>query len=409
MQEILSIRADSADDEQFASAADKIAEVNDCSTSPQAAQPSSSLMPVTPATENVTIPESDPGFVSARTSISTLEEFEEIPRGICVLQDYEDRQELKDKEELEPVHPTTPSQIRLFLSLFMCVSEWDIISVGTGRNKAKGITRTISGVPTAQRNKRLQKGGHIEKSRGDCTEGLKANKTVGYKNLDLLTNLLTRRRTRSVNTSVKYSAQINTDSPAAVLVEVRSRCTEMITSVHIQGNGKQTQAADNAESVAHNHQCRLFLRDLNSGTNFLVDTGAFISALLKKFQITTQSGTALYAANGTKINTYGTITALVDFGLRRPFRWTYILADIQHPIIGAEFLINFGLFVDLRRARLIDEETGLATHGKSVHVASPTIHTIPGHGPYDHILREFPQSPGHRDSNEITERLSQPD
>ncbi|KAL1140022.1 hypothetical protein AAG570_006999 [Ranatra chinensis] len=172
--------------------------------------------------------------------------------------------------------------------------------------------------------------------------------------------------------------------------KVRRRRTEMFTSVHIQGAGKLEQAADKAESVAHNQQCRLFLRDLNSGTNFLVDTGASISALPRKGQTTTQSGMALYAANGTKINTYGTITALVDFGLRRPFRWTYVLADIQHPIIGADFLTNFGLLVDLRRSRLIDEETGLATQGKSVHVATPTIHTIPGHGPYDHIPREFP-------------------
>ncbi|KAL1129635.1 hypothetical protein AAG570_012580 [Ranatra chinensis] len=108
----------------------------------------------------------------------------------------------------------------------------------------------------------------------------------------------------------------------------------MFTSVHIQGAGKLEQAADKAESVAHNQQCRLFLRDLNSGTNFLVDTGASISALPRKGQTTKQS--------------------------------------------------------DLRRAQLIDEETGLATQGKSVHMATPTIHTIPGHGPYDHILREFP-------------------
>ncbi|KAL1114986.1 hypothetical protein AAG570_007809 [Ranatra chinensis] len=172
--------------------------------------------------------------------------------------------------------------------------------------------------------------------------------------------------------------------------EVRRRRTEMFTPVHFQDAGKLEQAADKAESVAHNQQCRLFLRDLNSGTNFLVDTGASISALPRKGQTTTQSGMALYAANGTKINTYGTITALVDFGLRRPFRWSYVLADIQHPIIGADFLTNFGLLVDLRRSRLIDEETGLATEGKPVHVATPTIHTIPGHGPYDHILREFP-------------------
>ncbi|KAL1117920.1 hypothetical protein AAG570_004233 [Ranatra chinensis] len=57
MQEILSIRADNTDDDQLASAADKIAEVDDGSTMPQSAQlcSSSSPSPATPSSVDLLI------------------------------------------------------------------------------------------------------------------------------------------------------------------------------------------------------------------------------------------------------------------------------------------------------------------------------------------------------------------
>jgi hypothetical protein len=35
--------------------------------------------------------------------------------------------------------------------------------------------------------------------------------------------------------------------------------------------------------------------------------------------------------------------------LRRDFTWRFIIADVTQPIIGADFLSHYGLFVNLRK------------------------------------------------------------
>ncbi|KAL1117502.1 hypothetical protein AAG570_003821 [Ranatra chinensis] len=217
--------------------------------------------------------------------------------------------------------------------------------------------------------------------------------TLATENLlvDLLTKLLTHmdnqeRQDQRRRPSSRSWNRLSSRSPSASKLTY-SRCFYRRKLERTHGNAyflvhtrywkTETGSGQGGIHCPQSTVVRLFLRDLNSRTNFLVDTGASISALPRRGQTTTQSGTAVYAANETKINTNGTITALVNFGLQHPFRWTYILADIQHPIIDADFLTNFGLLVDLRRTKFVDEETGLATRGKSILVATPTIHNIP--------------------------------
>ncbi len=36
------------------------------------------------------------------------------------------------------------------------------------------------------------------------------------------------------------------------------------------------------------------------------------------------------------------------------FTWTFLLADVQFPIIGVDFLRNFRLLVDIAAGRLVD-------------------------------------------------------
>ncbi|KFD47482.1 hypothetical protein M513_11643 [Trichuris suis] len=40
--------------------------------------------------------------------------------------------------------------------------------------------------------------------------------------------------------------------------------------------------------------------------------------------------------------------------MRQKFSWTFVIADVQQPIIGADFLRHFTLLVDMRHHRLID-------------------------------------------------------
>lgn len=96
---------------------------------------------------------------------------------------------------------------------------------------------------------------------------------------------------------------------------------------------------------------------------FLIDTGANISVICKPHRksITPNQQYKLYAANGSKINTYGEKTLSINLGLRRNFVWTFIVADVSQPIIGADFLEHYKILVDLAGNKLIDRVTELTT------------------------------------------------
>ena len=61
-----------------------------------------------------------------------------------------------------------------------------------------------------------------------------------------------------------------------------------------------------------------------------------------------QCGASLQAANGIPIPTYGTRSLTLNLGLRRPYRWVFIVADVKYPILGADFLGHHGLIIDVK-------------------------------------------------------------
>ena len=67
----------------------------------------------------------------------------------------------------------------------------------------------------------------------------------------------------------------------------------------------------------------------------------------------------LVAANGTAIPTYGPKTVSLQIGATR-YTWPFILARVAQPIIGADFLRQSGLLVDVRNRRLVRASTGEA-------------------------------------------------
>ena len=87
--------------------------------------------------------------------------------------------------------------------------------------------------------------------------------------------------------------------------------------------------------------CRLFyVTDRSTGFRFLMDTGAQVSAIpptpvQRKHP---QKGLCLQAVNNSTIATYGNQLLTLDLGLRRLFRWIFVIADVQTPILGADFL-----------------------------------------------------------------------
>ena len=76
-----------------------------------------------------------------------------------------------------------------------------------------------------------------------------------------------------------------------------------------------------------------------------------------------RSDLTLQAVNNTPIPTFGTRSLTLNLGLRRTFRWVFILAETSTPILGADFLRHFGLLVDLKNSKLSDSTTSLAVQG----------------------------------------------
>ncbi|XP_067137603.1 uncharacterized protein [Centruroides vittatus] len=103
----------------------------------------------------------------------------------------------------------------------------------------------------------------------------------------------------------------------------------------------------------------------------------------------------LYAANDSKISTYGTKVLELDLNLRRSFRWEFTIADVQKPIIGADFLANFGLILDIRNRLLVDPLTSLTTRGIYYTGPPTSVKTIISNSPmqdFSHFTRPRPFS-----------------
>ncbi|GFX62772.1 retrovirus-related Pol polyprotein from transposon 17.6 [Trichonephila clavipes] len=121
------------------------------------------------------------------------------------------------------------------------------------------------------------------------------------------------------------------------------------------------------------HTSRLFLLHRKSGQKFLIDSGSEICVIPPSptMNKSPQSNFSLFAANNTKIPAYGMVRKELNLGLRRPFIWTFIIADVSSPIIGADFLKHFNLLIDLKKKK-------------------PSILTVDANISFKNILSEYP-------------------
>jgi len=121
-----------------------------------------------------------------------------------------------------------------------------------------------------------------------------------------------------------------------------------------------------------------------------VDTGADISAVPKAVTSHRKmQDFKLYAANGTPINTYGDKLFVLNLGLCRPFAWRFIIAKVSKPIIGADFLRHFNLFVDLKKRRLVNGKTQYFAINKVSALRVPALYTINANNRCLALLKEF--------------------
>ena len=140
---------------------------------------------------------------------------------------------------------------------------------------------------------------------------------------------------------------------------------------------------------------RLFhVCDAHTNTSFLVDTGSEVSVVPPSFsdRRRTPDPLTLTAVNNTSIPTYGRRSLTLNLGLRRSLPWIFIVADVQKPILGADFLRHYGLLVDFHGRKLVDTHTQLRVQGILSAQTSPSPSICPKHSssPYFTLPSEFP-------------------
>jgi hypothetical protein len=134
----------------------------------------------------------------------------------------------------------------------------------------------------------------------------------------------------------------------------------------------------------------LHVQDALSGRRFLVDTGANVSVFPGPAAAQDNPcHTRLEAANGTTIRTYGTRTIPISINNRR-YEWSFVIADVTQPLLGADFLSAQGLMVDLRGQLLVDTTTYLSHPLNKTSGVSSRVHNVSSKNDFADIINEFP-------------------
>ena len=128
-----------------------------------------------------------------------------------------------------------------------------------------------------------------------------------------------------------------------------------------------------------------------STISFLVDTGSSLSLLPNSFKPDPDSRTfSLRAANNSVVKTLGTLSLAFTLpNFSKTFNWTFCIADVTHPILGADFLCAHSLLVDCKSHSLTSTDLSILS------ITSVTLeHTItsnPSVTPFvQNLVEKFP-------------------
>ena len=121
-----------------------------------------------------------------------------------------------------------------------------------------------------------------------------------------------------------------------------------------------------------------FIIDSYSSYHFCVDTGAKVRVLppYRTERKHPQENYNFLAVNPSSIVTYGERSLTLKLGLRRTFRWVFYVANMQNPILGADFLCRYSPLVDIKHS-ILDTVTQLRVQGITSQVVSPSPSLLP--------------------------------
>ena len=140
--------------------------------------------------------------------------------------------------------------------------------------------------------------------------------------------------------------------------------------------GKRGSRRPQVSSAAGGYKSLRF-RDPNSDLDFLIDTGAELSLVpptWRERQQQQRNDSLLVTATGANIASWGKRQIDIQIGDRK-FAWNFLIADVTQPLLGADFLAEYGIAPDVKNGRLIftDESFPQSVSCRRINSISPRI------------------------------------
>uniref|UniRef100_A0A5S6QQM2 RNA-directed DNA polymerase n=2 Tax=Trichuris muris TaxID=70415 RepID=A0A5S6QQM2_TRIMR len=142
----------------------------------------------------------------------------------------------------------------------------------------------------------------------------------------------------------------------------------------------------------------LFLTDQQTGTRFLIDTGATVSLLPLKFASAKYLEPhdvlpTLQAINGSPVTVSGSKTLTIHLDDLPPIKWTFTIADVNTAIIGADLIYHHRLAVDIGNRRLSSSTS-----------QNPVAGMSPQPNEFSRLIQRFVDAQEHYDPKTTEER-----
>jgi hypothetical protein len=142
------------------------------------------------------------------------------------------------------------------------------------------------------------------------------------------------------------------------------------------------------------------LVDTFTGREYLVDSGAELCVFPASWEDKkkTQNKDYLIAANGSKIQSYGSRSIALKFG-KSTFAQEFTVADVTQPILGANFFAKNHLVIDLAKSRILQAQDWIQLPAAQT-VATVTAEELGLHAirrnVYEELLAKYPELLAHK-------------
>ena len=102
------------------------------------------------------------------------------------------------------------------------------------------------------------------------------------------------------------------------------------------------------------------------------------------------AGPTLSGANCSSIRTYSSRTLPLTFNFNH-FNWKFIIADVSQLLLGANFLLQHSLLVDVKGKRLVNSKTFESVTLRQANFTAPHLGLVAAsNNEYTKILNQFP-------------------